>query len=204
MRVFAYYRISTKLQKDAWKSQRLACRNYAKEKDISIIEEFVEKESAFKERPIFLDMLSRLPDVDGVLVTDLDRLVRDPYNLNFMINRMQELKKVIVLVTGQEIVDSPEHRLIANIFASVAQFEAARTKERQIRGIKAYKEEKGHWGRPSAKITKYMFEKYLENGVLIFPKTTIARLFGVSSPTLRNWMKENDYGHLIEKKPEWL
>ncbi len=204
MKVFAYYRVSTDLQEDSWEAQQKACRDYAREHDIEIKDEYIEKQSAFEKRPVFDTMLENLYKVEGILVFDLDRLVRDPFQFAKLLNVLQSLNKKIFQVIGEIDPDKEEDVLLARIKTDIAEYESAKIKRRTRAGIARYIEKHGHWGRPQKKISKSQFEKYVEDGELIFPKTVIAKLFNVSRQTLRIWMIENGYTNLIKEQPEHL
>ena len=76
-RVYAYYRTSTDLQKErqSWKSQKLACEEWAEKNNIIIAEEFIDLVSAYKTRPQFNKMLLKCEmhlEIDGIIVFDFD------------------------------------------------------------------------------------------------------------------------------------
>jgi site-specific DNA recombinase len=208
--VFAYYRTSTDdLQADNWETQKSACEKYAVSNGLNIIEEFVEQVSAFKERPQFEKMLLRLKEVSGILVFDLDRLVRDPIQLGKIIMTFQETKKRIFQISGTLDLDSDEDRLLARIKTDIAQYETEKLKRRVKAGIQRHIEKYGTWGR-KRKISEYQFKKWIEidpetsKERLMLNKTAIAKMLGVHKTTLNHWMKKNGYGHLIGSKPAWL
>lgn len=204
MRVFAYYRTSSDIQKDSWQSQQLACREYSTENKLIIVEEFIEKGSAFSERPIFYAMLEKLSDVDAVLVFDLDRMVRDPNELGKVLDLFQSTGKKILQISSSIDPDRDEDMLLARIKTSVAEYETKKFKQRVKAGINRYKEEHGRWGR-KPKISKKKFQQYLDGeGDLILSKTSTAKMLDVGRSTLISWMKKNGYEHLIKKQPEHL
>ena len=47
------------------------------------------------------------------------------------------------------------------------------------------------------RITRRKFNNLIEDGVLVVPKTQIARHFGMSKKTLLKWMRKNGYEDLI-------
>jgi len=202
MKVFQYLRVSSDLQKEGLKSQRLACRQFAQRNKIRIVEEFVDEESSFNIRPNFETMLSRLGEVDGILSFDLDRITRDPYEFAKILNLFQDLDKKIFQVTGELNLEKEEDVLLARIKVDVARYERDKMIRRVKSGIARKKEETGIWGRPRAKISKTRFKKYIDGNVLITSKASLSKIFGVSKPTLIQWMKDNGFEYLIKDEPE--
>lgn len=198
MKVFTYYRVSTELQDKGIDSQKLACIKYAKDNALEIVEEFSEEESAAKERPIFQMMLNRLKEVDGVLVFDLDRLTRDPYQLAKLLNLFFEEEKRLFQVIG-EITDSDEDILLARIKTDIAAYERQKIRRRIKAGIARRREEGLPLGRPKKEISKRVFERYIKEERLIVSKRALCEIFDVSRVTLLNWMRDNNYTYLIEK-----
>jgi DNA invertase Pin-like site-specific DNA recombinase len=204
MKVFAYYRVSTDMQEDALKSQKMACEGFAKGNGLEIVKEFSEIGSAHSERPIFDSMLNELKDVKGVLVTDLDRLTRDALQFAKLLNVFQTTGKQFFTTIGNINLDSAEDVLLARIRTDIGEYETKKLRERMKRGIKRYKEETGSWGRPKKAISKRIFKTFIQDGKLMVSKASLCYVFSVSYSTLHRWMRENNYGHLINERPEWF
>jgi excisionase family DNA binding protein len=95
-------------------------------------------------------------------------------------------------------VDLATNKLIATTLSGIAEFENNRRKERQIEGIRAAQEEGKYTGRKTV-ITKIMIKKVenlKENKNLSV--TEIARLIGVSRPTIYKVLK-NELGYVSNR-----
>lgn len=201
-KVFAYYRVSTELQETGLESQELACQKYAEENNLFILDVFKEEESAFNQRPILESMLRRLGEVDGILVFDLDRLVRDPHEFAKILTLFFDLNKKIYQVSGQIDMGKDEDVLLARIKTDIADYESRKIRRRIKAGLERRKANGLPVGRPKKHISKTLFQKYLQNDKLIISKAALSRTFKVSRATLIRWMRVNGYEDLIAKQPK--
>lgn len=93
-------------------------------------------------------LLSQLRPTDKVVVTKIDRLARSLKDLIFLLDELS--KKEIILQIGSTIFNfsTPEGRLFATLFGSVAQYERELINERTKAGLLAAREEGRVGGKP--------------------------------------------------------
>jgi DNA invertase Pin-like site-specific DNA recombinase len=190
-KIFTYFRVSTDLQ-DV-ESQKSAVKSFLKNQDVQIIHEFIDLGFSGKkgvERPAFNEMLSRLNEVDGVCLFDYDRLTRDEERgVMLMYEIRSKQKKIYEARTGMILTFEPmTERLLTFVKSMLAEEERKKILDRQASGIKAYKERNGRWGRKKKKLNIKKYEEYQNLGL---SKTAIAKLFGMTVPTLKKIIKEN-------------
>lgn len=119
MKYIAYYRVSTKRQKESrlsLESQRRSVLNYIKNNGNHIISEFTETESgANRNRPELLKAINLAKKEEAVIViAKLDRLARD---LHFVTTMMTEKTKFVA-------ADMPEaNELTIHILSAMAEYE---------------------------------------------------------------------------------
>ncbi len=137
-----YNRVSTDNQEREGTSlgtQLEACTNYCHEKGFDVSSTFSEAYSGLSlERPELdkLRELVRSETIDTVVVYALDRLTRDPENGCILMQEMD--KHHITLLSVTEEVDNTEiGKLFSYIRGFASKMEAAKIKERSLRGRRA-------------------------------------------------------------------
>lgn len=164
--VFAYYRVSTDKQdkEETYEYQYYKVRQYAESMKLTIKQEFLDaiSGSIFK-RKNFDQMLHRIDSVSGVILYDLDRLVRDFEGGLRLILLFKEKSKILYNVREQKIEtfdsDIDDLMMVFRIWAD------ARERKKivaRLRSTIEMKKEKGeHWGRKPVKISwKQWFKWY--------------------------------------------
>ena len=144
-----------------------------------------------KTRPIFQKLMNeKLQKNDLLMVTKIDRCSRN--TLEFL--KLQDIlfKKNITFVALDlpTSVDLATNKLIATTLSGIAEFENNRRKERQKQGIRVAQKEGKYQGRKSL-INQTLINKVKdlkENKKLSV--TEIARLLGISRPTIYKVLKE--------------
>jgi DNA invertase Pin-like site-specific DNA recombinase len=96
---------------------------------------FKERKSTGKDRPELDKMLSQLRDGDQVVVWKLDRLGRSLRHLVNLINNFKEMGVQFVSLQDQIDTNTPQGRLMFNLFASFAEFERELISERTKAGL---------------------------------------------------------------------
>lgn len=112
---------------------------------------FSEKQSGLdKERPTLAECLSFVREGDILLVTKLDRLARSASHLHSIVEQLNA-KNVGFRVLDDPSLDTTTRtgKLVFGILASIAEFETALRKERQMEGIAKAKAEGRTGGRPA-------------------------------------------------------
>ena len=129
---YAYLRVSTRGQvaKDGFPRQRKAIKEYAKQHDIRIVQEFQEKGVSGKKdlehRPAFADMMTMLlaNGVDIVIIEKLDRLARDLLVQETIVADLQRRGVTLVSTMEPDLCSSdPTRTLIRQVFGVIAQYE---------------------------------------------------------------------------------
>ncbi len=144
------------------------------------------------DRPAWLQLEEgiRSGAVSRVVVWRVDRLGRTASGLTALFQELVERGVGLVSVKDQLDLQTSAGRLMANVLASVAAYEREVRGERQTAGIAAAKAAGKTWGgrKPGA---RYKVTPELERQVRRMaadnpptPKATIARLLGISRPTV--------------------
>lgn len=204
-RLIAYYRVSTdtQIKNDTIDNQKVACEKFALKHGATIIESFAEPQGASgskDDRPEYLKAKNRLsmPDVDGLIVFDMDRWSRSKRTSTIDMLDLEELHKKVYMARTEEITDWTREGddLIMQVKAWVAakEREKIRSRLKQGRdkvkaGLSTKRPGKGWNSWKSRDFTREEWEKidrYLKIGV---PKTMIADHLEVSRRTLYNKLK---------------
>lgn len=199
MAIYGYCRVSTRGQVDgnSLDNQReQILRDYP---TATIVEEQVSGAKAI--RPKFDELLQRLESGDMLVVTKLDRFARSLSQGNETVNKLLE-KGVRVNILNIGMLDNtPNSRLIRNIFFSFAEFERDMIYERTQEGkALARQREDYREGRPR-KFNPLKVEEalnYIEAGNSY---KRASEMFGISKTTLIRRMQERkDKVALSEKE----
>lgn len=112
---------------------------------------FADKISGSKRKRPELDrMLDQLRSGDVVLVTKYDRLARSLIDLLDIVAQIETTKAGFRSLAEDIDTTTPAGRLIFHVFASIAQFERERIRERTMEGLKAARAKGRIGGRPPA------------------------------------------------------
>lgn len=153
---------------------------------------FVDKASGKDtNRPQLEALLSYVREGDKVVVHSMDRLARDLGDLRRLVFdltsrhiKVQFLKENLTF-TGE---DSPMAKLLLSVMGSVAEFERALIRERQLEGIALAKKRGAYKGRKRSLNTEQVniIKERIANGDR---KSKIARDFTISRETLYQYLK---------------
>jgi DNA invertase Pin-like site-specific DNA recombinase len=112
---------------------------------------FADKISGSKRKRPELDrMLDQLRRGDVVLVTKYDRLARSLTDLLDIVAQIEATKAEFRSLAEDIDTTTPAGRLIFHVFASIAQFERERIRERTMEGLEAARKKGRVGGRPPA------------------------------------------------------
>ena len=189
---YGYARVSSKSQESnsSIKSQKeQLIQNGIEAENIRI--EVGSAANEIKNRPVFQKLMKEeLKPNDLLMVTKIDRCSRN--TLEFL--KLQDIlfKKNITFVALDlpTSVDLATNKLIATTLSGIAEFENNRRKERQKQGIRVAQKEGKYQGRKTL-INQTLINKVKdlkENKKLSV--TEIARLIGISRPTIYKVLKE--------------
>ena len=134
-------------------------------------------------------MLDFIREGDTVVIHDFSRLARSTKDL-LEIVELLEAKKVN-LISAKENIDSstPTGKLMLTMIGAINEFERANLLERQREGIAIAKEKGLYKGRKEIKIDNFE-EYYNRYKNREFNKTQLAKVLGVSRPTLDKLIKD--------------
>jgi len=155
MRVCLYARVSLKLEQNP-EGQLLELRRWALSAGHEVVGEFVDEVSSKDTRPqkeLVLKKL-RLGEADGVAFWSLDRWGR---TMSELVLELEEFSRSgVCLISMKEGLDlsSAAGRLMANVLASMANFERDRIRERTLLGLARAKARGKKLGRPFGSRTR--------------------------------------------------
>ncbi len=138
-----------------------------------------------RSRPQLDQMLDHLRDGDVVVVTKYDRLARSLRDLLDIVEVIAERGAGFRSLAEDIDTTTPAGRLVFHVFASIAQFERERISERTREGLQAARKRGRVGGRPPALSATQRDEVRRMRDVEHRPLAEIARLFKVSTKTVR-------------------
>lgn len=138
-----------------------------------------------RKRPELDKLFEQLREGDVVVVAKYDRLARSLRDLLDIVEAIKERGAGFRSLAEDIDTTTPAGRLVFHVFASIAQFERERISERTKEGLEAARKRGRVGGRPPALSDDQRVEVRRmreEDGKSL---SEIARLFGVSVPTVR-------------------
>lgn len=188
-RTFAYCRVST-LEQDTT-NQILAIEKAGYNIDPSrVISEKVSGSVQAMQREQFKLLVDyKLESGDTLVVLKLDRLGRDNIDLQQTIHKLTDKGvKVVSLDLPVSELSSSEGKLMLQLFASFAEFERNRIRERTSEGLARAKKDGKKLGRPKATSTTAKVQAAKARNL---SQAKVAAELGVSLPTVkRHWNKD--------------
>lgn len=200
MAVFGYCRVSTRGQLDgnSLDNQReQILRDYP---SAVIVEEQISGAKA--DRPKFNELLNQLQSGDMLVVTKLDRFARSLSQGNDTVNHLLERGVRVNILNIGMLDNTPNSKLIRNIFFSFAEFERDMIYERTQEGKAiARQREDFKEGRPRKFNPKKVEEalNYIEAGNS-YKKAS--EIFGISKTTLIRRMQERKSKEMLQDVEE--
>jgi len=156
MRLVGYVRTSSN-ERDGG-GQEFAIYKWANERGHQVLEVFrdigVSGVTPLDARPGWGALMSRLSEVDGVIVESLDRISRDPGQLLDVLRRLEAMGKVIISVSDNgvnqllKITDPDLRRVIIDIASILIKQERLAASERTREKLAKLKAEGKRLGRP--------------------------------------------------------
>ena len=138
-----------------------------------------------RSRPQLDLMIDQLRDGDVVVVTKYDRLARSLKDLLDIVEAIRERGAGFRSLAEDIDTTTSAGRLVFHVFASIAQFERERISERTREGLQAARKRGRVGGRPPALSAAQQAEVKRMRDVEHRPLAEIARLFKVSTKTVR-------------------
>jgi DNA invertase Pin-like site-specific DNA recombinase len=176
--IIGYARVSTYEQKLEAQTDAL--------KEAGVERVFADKiTGSARSRPQLDQMLEHLRDGDVVVVTKYDRLARSLRDLLDLVEAIRERGAGFRSLAEDIDTTTPAGRLVFHVFASIAQFERERISERTREGLAAARKRGRIGGRPPALSPAQRDEVRRMRDEQQRPLAEIARLFKVSTKTIR-------------------
>ena len=196
MAAWGYVRVSTDQQRT--ETQKLAILEYANRQSEKIdnwVEVKASSRKSSTERRID-ELLERLHNGDTLIVAELSRLGRSVGQIAMLIDELLRNKiRVICLKENINLNGTKDiqTKVMITMFSLFAEIERDLISERTKEGLARARAEGKLLGRPKGKLGKSKLDGkekeiqgYLEKGV---NKANIAKIYGVSWPTLNNFIK---------------
>ena len=197
-RVAIYCRVSTSDQ-DCDRQERDLI-DYAKRAGLEVVEVFKETLSGIRkakgkqpiERKKVME-LAQAREIDAVLVTELTRWGRSTQDLMDTLGQLASWDVSLIAQTGLQFdLATPQGKLIANLMASLAEFEHDLLRERVQSGIAAAKARGQQFGRrPGYRPSDKLAPRVLELSKSGHSQRTIAAELGLSKTTVNEILKRN-------------
>ena len=197
MAVFIYLRVSTDAQ-DV-QNQKHGILEYCKTQGIevdAVLEDTASGRMDWRIRKIG-EVLFAASKGDTILVSEVSRLARSTLQVLEILKLASERQvSILIIKNGLKFDNSMQAKITATILGLAAEIErdfiSMRTKEALAKRKAAGKQ----LGRPPGALARQYkldskrgeIERYLKLGI---NGTAIAKLIGVSRPTLRNWLSKN-------------
>ena len=197
MAIFVYLRVSTDTQ-DV-ENQKHGILEYCKAQGIevdSVLEDTASGRVDWRARKIG-EVLSSTTKGDTILVAEVSRLARSTLQVLEILQSASERQVSVVIVkNGLRFDNSMQARITATILGLAAEIERDFISMRTKEALAKRKEAGKRLGRPPGAVARQYkldqkrseIERYLRLGI---NGTAIAKLVGVSRPTLRNWLSKN-------------
>jgi len=196
MAIWGYVRVSTDAQTN--ENQKLAILQYANANRLQIdhwIDTKISSRKSTKERRID-ELVNQVQEGDVVIVAELSRLGRSVGQIAMLIDELMK-KKVKVICLKENITLNGradiQTKVMITMFSLFAEIERDLISERTKEGLVRARAEGKLLGRPKGIIGKSKLDgkekeikEYLKKGV---NRANIARIYGVSFPTLENFVK---------------
>jgi DNA invertase Pin-like site-specific DNA recombinase len=138
-----------------------------------------------RERPQLDQMIDQLRAGDVVIVTKYDRLARSLRDLLDIVEAIGSRGAGFRSMAEDIDTTTPAGRLVFHVFASIAQFERERISERTREGLQAARKRGRVGGRPPALSPAQRDEVKRMRDIELRSLAEIARLFKVSTKTVR-------------------
>jgi DNA invertase Pin-like site-specific DNA recombinase len=185
--IAAYVRVSTDQQ--AQQSQEDTIEAWAKAKGakVKIFRDTFTGRTMNRPGWAKLEKAIRAGKIDTVVVWKLDRLGRTVSGLAALFDELRDRGVALVSLTEGLDLSKPMGRLVANVLASVAEFETEVRGERVKAGQQAARKRGKRWGgsvKGWSPLPDETIESIRDMVAAGKPKAQIARVLGVSRPTV--------------------
>jgi len=198
MKVYGYARVSTEEQvKSGSLNQQIdKINDYCDRNNHQLLQLFTDAGvSAIKERPEFDKMMETISkngaseeDVEGIVVTKLDRFGRSVKDLVVNMETLQDQEIDFISIGDSLDTSTPNGKLLFHILSAFAEFEREIISERMQAGRDRARAQGKELHRPKKELDEDRIkELYTEKGL---SARAIAKLMDVSPPTLLSRLRE--------------
>ena len=147
---------------------------------------------ATKDRPQLKEMLSDLVEGDTVVVKSIDRLSRSTKDLLDIVDSIKKLGAGLKILDMNIDTSDKMGEFFLTVLGAIGQLERKTIKERTREGITIAKAKGRYKGRQRGAIALKgdALERFKQFHGLGMDKTSLAREFNVSRPTIYKWIEE--------------
>lgn len=197
MAIYIYLRVSTSAQDT--QNQLHGIQQYCQERGIepdTVVEDTVSGSVAWNVRKIG-ELLSSMVKGDVLLAAEVSRLARSTLQVLEILKFASERQVSVVIVkNGLTFDNSMQSKITATVLGLAAEIERDFISMRTREALAKRKSSGKKLGRPQGALAKsykldekrFEIERYQKMGI---NQTAIAKLVGVSRPTLRTWVIRN-------------
>ena len=182
-----YARVSTKNNGQDPETQLLPLREYAKNRGLTVVEEFVDHGvSGAKERRPRLDALMKAAkkgQFDAVIVWKFDRFARSTRHLVQALEEFQGLGIHFVSLTEAIDTSTPMGRMVFTVLGAVAELERSLIWERVASGLARARKQGKQLGRPRVIVDRDKVRQLHERGNSV---RVIAAQLGLTKSTVHS------------------
>jgi DNA invertase Pin-like site-specific DNA recombinase len=196
VKTVAYLRVSTLEQDlDKNKADILKFSNDKRLGNVDFVEEKISGTVDFKERKI-ATILEELERGDNIIVSELSRLGRSTLQILQILDIARNKGiNVYAIKGGWQLDNTMQSKIVSTMFAMLSEIERDLISERTKEALKARKAQGIKLGRPKGP-GKSKLDNYREEIVAMlktgYPKSRIARKYGVCRQNLYNWLTKNN------------
>lgn len=195
MATWGYLRVSTNDQKT--ENQRLAVLEYANQNGLTV-DHWVEAKASTRKsaRARKIDELNQLVKGDTLIMAELSRLGRSVGQIAMLVDELLHNKIKLICIKEKMELDGKRNmqsKVMITMFSLFAEIERDLISERTKDGLVRARAEGKVLGRPKGSLGKSKLDgkqeeirNYFEKGL---NKTNVARIYGVSVPTLVNFVR---------------
>lgn len=203
LKLFDYYRVSTEKQDFGIQKQSIE-EFYEKNphKSVASFEDYAKSGALGWEREAFTEMVSRLNEIDGIVIYDWDRISREEEFAVSLIYALRRQNKVVFEANTNRLLDFRKisDRLTGIVKSMWSEEERLKIKKKQKDSIKKFKKDHGRWG-PFKKYGESIggstlsenqfWNRYEQYRKAKISKSGISRILNMSRQTLYKRLNEN-------------
>lgn len=193
MKVFVYMRVSTLKQAEfgTIENQTMILEEYCKyHPELEIKQIFKEDGiSAFKERPLYNEMMKRLDEIDGIVAVKLSRIGRSAKELLEFADILSNKKKHLIFIKDSIDTTTPQGKLFFTLMSAFNEYEAALIRERLAEGHQRAKAKGVKYGRKCIEFDQKTLNRIKADYEKGIGCDSLAKLYNCSKTTIISRLK---------------